>query len=62
MLLTLIRKERILHDLAETLLPPKVLDFISVAWDDLSNLKLLWELVFRRSHTVVFALIRRLGV
>lgn len=40
---------------------PNVLDFISVAWGDLSSLKLLRELVFRRSHTVTFAFIRRDG-
>lgn len=32
-----------------------ILDFISVAWGDLSNVKLRWELVFRRSHIVIFA-------
>lgn len=40
----------------------KVLDFISVAWGDLSNLKLLWELVFSRSLMSIFALIRIVGV
>lgn len=62
MLLTLIRKERILRDLAERLYTQKVLDFISGAWGDLSNLKLLWESVFSRSLMIIFALIRTVGV
>lgn len=40
----------------------KVLDFISVPWGDLSYLKLLWELVFRRFHAIIFALLRIVGV
>lgn len=40
----------------------KVLDFISVAWGDLSSLKLFGELVFKRSHAAMFALIRIIGV
>lgn len=40
----------------------KVLDFISVAWGDLANLKLFWEFVSKKFHAVMFSFIRIVGV
>lgn len=39
----------------------KFLHFICVAWGDLSDFKLLWEFIGRRSHTILFAFIRIFG-
>lgn len=57
MLIILIRKEFFMIWLKE-FCTQKVLDFISMAWGDLANLKLFWEFIFKRSHAVMFAFIR----